>query len=88
MNHSKPKPIGPVRAVCPVCRQTTYSLGGIHPQCAAERADKVPAQGKLKEAKPPVRQQWTKRCPRCKRELHVRRVMCDCGHNFQPNLKA
>jgi len=84
MNHAKPKPLGTPRAICPVCRTTTYSLGGIHPQCAATRADKVPTRAKIKEIKQPSRQQWTKRCPRCKRDLHVRRVMCDCGHCFQP----
>ena len=83
MSHAKPKLVGPARAVCPVCRTTTYSLGGIHPQCAVTRADKAPTRAKIKEVKQASRQQWTKRCPRCKRDLHVRRVMCDCGHSFQ-----
>jgi len=28
----------PDRKRCPVCNQAVYSLGGIHPQCAIERA--------------------------------------------------
>ena len=29
--------------------------------------------------------QWRKRCPRCQRDLPARRMVCDCGHSFQPN---
>lgn len=31
----KPIPLRavPLRAVCPICRQPSYSAGGIHPQC-------------------------------------------------------
>jgi hypothetical protein len=85
---SKPKALEPVRAVCPVCGKTAYSRGGIHPQCAAIRADKVrraatkataAATAKLQPIK-----QWTKRCPSCHRVVPARRVTCDCGHNFQP----
>jgi len=83
MNHAKPKFIGPVRAVCPVCGQTSYSPGGIHPQCAVTHADKVAPRPKEKPLKLKRTGQWTKSCPNCKRQLHVRRVMCDCGHTFQ-----
>ena len=41
MNHSKPKVFGPVRPTCPVCGETAYSHGGIHPQCAVTRADQA-----------------------------------------------
>ena len=41
MSHTKPKFIGPVRAVCPICGTTAYSPGGIHPQCAVSQADAV-----------------------------------------------
>jgi len=85
MNHTKPKFAEPVRPICPVCGKTAYSPGGIHPQCAVTRADKVAPRPKEKLLKVKQRSvQWTKSCPRCKRQLHVRRVMCDCGHTFQP----
>ena len=41
MNISKPKTNSPTRPLCPVCGKNTYSLGGIHPQCAVTRADKA-----------------------------------------------
>ena len=28
---------GADRPSCPVCNKATYSLGGVHPQCSAER---------------------------------------------------
>jgi hypothetical protein len=88
MNHTKPKLVGPLRAVCPVCGKTAYSPGGIHPQCAVVRADRAPPRPKETPAKIKRAAQWTKACPQCKRQLHVRRVMCDCGHTFQPRPAA
>ena len=86
MNYSKPKFVGPVRAVCPVCGTTAYSQGGIHPQCAVVRADVVLARTVERcDAKKPVGQ-WRKRCPRCSRDLPARRMVCDCGHSFQPGV--
>lgn len=41
MNISKPKVSVPARPLCPVCGKNTYSLGGIHPQCAVAHADKA-----------------------------------------------
>jgi hypothetical protein len=41
MNISKPKVSVPARPPCPVCGKNTYSLGGIHPQCAVAHADKA-----------------------------------------------
>ena len=91
MNHSKPKVFGPVRPTCPVCGETAYSHGGIHPQCAVTRADQA-NQVVLKarnaalaiHPKPQANKQWTKRCPGCRNEVHVRLSTCDCGHSFQP----
>ena len=91
MNYSKPKVIGPIRATCPVCGETAYSHGGIHPQCAVNRADKAdqvafkarnPAV--VIPAKPQAKKQWAKRCPSCQQEVHVRLASCDCGHSFYP----
>src|SRR3954447_16566833 len=97
MSISKPKSAEPVRPVCPVCGKTAYSRGGIHPQCAASRADRVTRDkaaareklhrdktGEGSDAKSPAKKQWTKRCPRCRRDVAARRFTCDCGHGFQP----
>ena len=76
---------------CPVCGKPSYSLGGVHPQCAVARADKVrkatepPAAATAKPAA--VRGQWKKTCPKCKRELPARRYSCECGHCFEPNSR-
>lgn len=86
MNHTKPKFVGPDRAVCPVCGTTSYSRDGIHPQCAVTRADKIVPRAKAKAEKTGRLGQWRKRCPRCKRELPARRMVCDCGHSFQPQV--
>jgi len=53
MNPKKPEPlfVEPVRGqICPVCGKRSYSLHGIHPQCAVQQAD-APRQKKLAEAK-------------------------------------
>lgn len=42
MTAKKPSPLG-ARAVpkrCPVCGASSYSRGGIHPQCAARQLDR------------------------------------------------
>jgi len=81
---------------CPVCGTTTYSRGGIHPQCASERQDKVilakrkatedsqagENKGNSGAALDQPRKQWTKPCPRCKRQLPARRAACECGFSF------
>ena len=83
MNSSTPNAPRSIRAVCPVCRKAVYSPGGIHPQCAMSREYKgllrEPILAPLAEPCPP----WTKRCPRCKHVLHVKRDTCDCGYCFQ-----
>jgi len=87
MSDSKPKFIEPIRAVCPVCGTTSYSQGGIHPQCAVVKADRILPRPKDngKSVKASLGQ-WRKRCPRCKRDLPARRMVCDCGHSFQPGV--
>jgi hypothetical protein len=79
MGHSKLKLAGPERAVCPVCHTTSYSAGGIHPQCAALQADKLIPRPKVEAVKANPLGQWKKNCPRCKRQLPARRLVCDCG---------
>lgn len=39
--HKKPSPIAawPAPKICPVCGKSSYSAGGIHPQCAVVQAD-------------------------------------------------
>jgi len=69
-----------------VCGTTAYSQGGIHPQCAVSRADKAMPRVKEVATKTKGVTPWKKRCPRCKRELPARRMVCDCGHSFQPAM--
>ncbi len=78
----------PPKHVCPVCGTASYSLGGVHPQCAVEQADE-PRILKLRAARAaepkietPARQSWQKRCPKCGLESHVSRKVCKCGHAF------
>ena len=77
--------------VCPVCGTRSYSRGGIHPQCAQQRADakrmeRVKAKRKTETREPAtpslVVRSWHKLCPRCKAELHVRKLSCACGYEF------
>jgi hypothetical protein len=41
MNHKKSIPVVATAQgrVCPVCGQTSYSRGGVHPQCSFFKAD-------------------------------------------------
>jgi hypothetical protein len=93
MSEKKPVPImaGTGHNMCPVCGKRSYSAAGTHPQCAQNQADAVRKQKlaaeKAAEKKPPAktsRQQrsWKKKCPKCDAEVHVRKKICDCGHNF------
>jgi hypothetical protein len=97
-DHKKPVPlltreIKP-RRLCSICGKATYSLGGIHPQCAQEQTD-VPRVKDLKAAKKAENLKekrasrdelspWQKLCPKCRTHLHVRKLTCDCGHRFSP----
>ena len=89
MSEKKPTPMGsqPSGKVCPVCGSRSYSLGGIHPQCAVHQADaarteKLMAARKLEAAEVKPSTWRSKKCRKCKKESHVRRKVCDCGHSF------
>lgn len=93
MSVKKPVPVsaGTGHNLCPVCGKRSYSAAGTHPQCAQRRAEAVRreemAAEKTAEEPPPAkapRQQrsWKKKCPKCDAELHIRKKICSCGHNF------
>jgi hypothetical protein len=53
MNSKKPEPLFVQELSgqpCPVCGKRSYSLAGIHPQCAVQQAD-APRQRRMAEAK-------------------------------------
>jgi hypothetical protein len=90
----EPLPLGdnkPLR-LCVVCGQVSYSLGGVHPQCAQEQADtrrvariKAKKKAELKD-KPgglPVTRPWYKSCPKCQLQMHIRKKSCECGYRFR-----
>ncbi len=95
MSEKKPTPVmvsGKKSRMCPVCGQRSYSLGGIHPQCAVLQADaprttllaaerKAAAKMKIKTGIPPS-SMWGKTCPRCRTQVPARRNVCECGHIF------
>jgi hypothetical protein len=99
MHAKRPLPLYLVkpRPLCPVCGQTTYSRGGIHPQCAQERADKErmdQVKAKRNSETSPKKtvsheevKSWHKRCPKCRAEVHIRCASCDCGHHFPKRQK-
>ena len=79
--------------LCPVCGKASYSLGGMHPQCAVELADSerkkqlsVENQAAAKrksKVKSTERMAWNmKKCPKCRAELHLRKRYCACGYDF------
>jgi hypothetical protein len=96
MCYKKPLPLlladAPPRRLCPVCGAVSYSREGIHPQCAERRADaprmeRVMADKKVdgrkgKPANSLSPSYWHKRCPECQAQLHLRRMTCTCGHQF------
>lgn len=95
MSTRKPEPLifRQARAQCPVCGETSYSAGGIHPQCSVQHADaqrmknikpekKKDADPKNNAAKP-----WQQACPKCKRVNHVRKKVCQCGHTLLKSAK-
>jgi endogenous inhibitor of DNA gyrase (YacG/DUF329 family) len=78
----------PAQHLCPICGKASYSLGGIHPQCAMQQADE-PRLVRLKAAKATApkpkkaaKQSWQKKCPACGTHSHVSRQRCQCGHKF------
>jgi hypothetical protein len=73
----------------------SYSPGGIHPQCAEKQADvkrvkrlkaaNVVKTPKEEVAKSSVSKFWqNKVCPKCRANLHIRKLTCVCGHRFSP----
>lgn len=93
MSEKKPTVVRPVaaRRLCPICGKPSYSSSGTHPQCSLARADaKARAARKLSgdaNAKP-TRKSWSKPCPKCKRQVPARRMVCDCGHAFDTAAPA
>jgi ribosomal protein S27AE len=94
MSEKKPTPVITRwnNTKCPVCGQPSYSLGGIHPQCAMVQADasrkaqlmsqkKMAAQIKAKTGSAPLAL-WEKLCPKCGARLPARKIACACGHRF------
>jgi len=89
MPYKKPRPLNdqPTRTPCPVCGEISYSLGGVHPQCAVRRADEKRLKRTKKTAHVEPKmvaavERWQKICPKCKASQHVRKKICDCGHQF------
>jgi hypothetical protein len=78
----------PPKHLCPVCGTPSYSLGGVHPQCAIQQADEPrmirlrAAKSAAPKTKKPAQQAWQRRCPACGLESHVARKVCKCGHKF------
>lgn len=95
MSCKKPRPIdeAPDRVRCPVCGEVSYSRSGIHPQCALKQADlkrlKRPAKAAKTKASGNAWSQssgqkaWHKPCPKCKKQVHVRKMDCACGYSFK-----
>jgi hypothetical protein len=78
----------PTRRVCPICNESVYSAGGIHPQCAIQQADE-PRIARLRAARTaeakmerPAKATWQKTCPLCGAKTHARTKACACGHQF------
>ena len=103
MCYKKPVPLllvdAPPRRLCPVCGAVSYSREGIHPQCAERRADaprmeRVMADMKFDERKGKSANSlalsyWHKRCPQCQAQLHLRKMTCVCGYQFDaPRQRA
>ncbi|MCH8830416.1 MAG: hypothetical protein IID45_12645 [Planctomycetes bacterium] len=74
---------------CPVCGEISYSLAGVHPQCAVRQADAKRLK-RIKRDKPEGKKAkpatgvkpWQRICPKCKALQHVRKKVCVCGHTF------
>lgn len=83
MSISKPAVIVRTPPACPVCGKPSYSQGGVHPQCAVARADKIRKPKIAPKPKSAAMGQWKKRCPKCQRQVPARRYSCECGHKFE-----
>jgi hypothetical protein len=89
MSEKKPIVVRPTSArnICPVCGKPSYSATGTHPQCAVARADAISRAARKAagtEVSKAPRKSWSKPCPKCKRQIPARRIVCDCGHKFAP----
>lgn len=94
MPEKKPTRLIPVqiRNRCPVCGETSYSRGGVHPQCSVRQADekhksRIKQEKELAKAEEPAIpvnrvSPWQKSCPLCHAVQHVRKTVCGCGHTF------
>ena len=96
MCYKKPVPLRLVdvhpRRLCPVCGAVSYSRDGIHPQCAEHQADAPRMERLMAEKKVDERKgksanllptsYWQKRCPQCQAQLHLRKMACGCGYQF------
>ncbi len=87
MSEKKPIVARPTSArnICPVCGKPSYSSTGTHPQCAVARADSISRAARKAagtEVTKAPRKSWSKSCPKCKRQIPARRIVCDCGHKF------
>ena len=51
-------------------------------QADAARTEKLKDARKLEAAEVKPSTWRSKKCPKCKKESHVRRKVCDCGHIF------
>ena len=78
---------------CPVCGMDTYSKGEIHPQCAQKQEeDKLATSRKSvknggkkapeKHVPSFILKAWHKWCPKCRTQIHIRKMRCDCGYQF------
>lgn len=88
--HQKPVPENPKakQKLCPVCGEPSYSAAGIHPQCATVQADE-PRKERLKAEKKAEAEKkshqfsqkpsWSKKCPSCGADIHVKKRFCICG---------
>jgi hypothetical protein len=85
---TKPTFVAQKPPACPVCGKPSYSLGGVHPQCAVARADKVRKAKPAAKSKAAPFGQWKKVCPSCNRQVPARRYSCDCGHKFEPTTQT
>jgi hypothetical protein len=94
MSERKPIPVPAFapRGLCPVCGKASYSHTGLHPQCAVARADAISKAARkaagMEVEKVQARKSWSKPCPKCKRQIPARRIVCDCGHQFAPASTA
>ncbi|MBI3864851.1 MAG: hypothetical protein HY290_23490 [Planctomycetia bacterium] len=90
----EPLPLGETKPprLCAVCGQVSYSLGGVHPQCAQEQADagrlaRIKAEKKAelrdKPRASPTTRPWYKSCPKCRLQMHIRKKACECGYRFR-----